>query len=72
MVRPLGVTEMDTTVALVTSSLVEALIEPSVAVMVVIPGVIAFASPLLLMLATLVLDEVQDTFPVKLRVLPSV
>ena len=63
---------MDTTVALLTSSVAEALIEPSVAVMVVLPGVSAFASPLLLMVATVVLDEAQVTFPVMLRVLPSV
>ena len=34
-----GVTEMDTMVASVTSSVVEALKEPNVAVMVVVPGV---------------------------------
>ena len=66
MVRPEGVTEMDTIVAFVTSSVVEALMEPRVAVMVVVPGVRALASPLLLILATVVLDELQETFPVRL------
>jgi hypothetical protein len=72
MVRPEGVTEMDTIVALETSSVLEPLIEPSVAVMVVDPGVRAFARRLPPIVATAVLDEVQDTCPVTLRVLPSV
>lgn len=66
MVRPEGVTEMDTIVAFVTSSVVEALMEPSIAVMVVVPGLRAFAKPLLPMVATVVSDELQDTFPVTL------
>lgn len=65
-VRPEGVTEMDTIVAFVTTSVVEALTERSVAVMVVVPGIRAFAMPLLLTLATVVLDEVQETRPVTL------
>lgn len=66
MVRLEGVTEMDTIVALETSSVLEPLIEPSVAVMVVDPGVRAFARPLPPIVATAVLDEVQDTCPVTL------
>jgi hypothetical protein len=66
MVRPEGVTEMDTIVALETSSVLEPLIEPSVAVMVVDPGVRAFARRLPPIVATAVLDEVQDTCPVTL------
>ena len=66
MVRPEGVTDMDTIVAFVTSSVVEPLIERSVAVMVAVPGVRAFARPLTPMVATAVLDEVQDTCPVTL------
>jgi hypothetical protein len=61
MVRPEGVTEMDTIVALETLSVVDPLIEPSVAVMVVDPGVRAFARPLPAIVATAVFDEVQDT-----------
>ena len=66
IVRPVGVTETDTIVAFVTLSVVEPLIEPSVAVMVVVPGARAFARPLLLISATNVLDEVQATCPVTL------
>ena len=66
MVRLEGVTEMDTIVALETSSVLEPLIEPSVAVMVVGPGIRAFARPLPPIDATAVLDEVQDTSPVTL------
>lgn len=64
MVFPDGLMEMDTIVAFVTVSVVEALTEPSVAVMVVVPGARAFARPLLLIVATAVLDEVQETVPV--------
>jgi len=66
MVRPEGVTETDTIVALETSRVLDPLIEPSVAVMVVDPGVSAFARPLRPIVATAVLDEVQDTCPVTL------
>jgi len=72
MVRPEGVTVTDTMLAFETSSVVEPLIEPSFAVMVVVPGVRAFARPPRAMVATAGLDEVQDTCPVTLRVLPSV
>ena len=63
MICPDGLTEMDTSLASVTSSVAEALIEPSVAVMVVVPGVSALARPVLAMLATVVLDEFQETRP---------
>ena len=66
MVRPAGVTAMDTIVAFVTSSVVDALIEPSAAVMVVVPGLRALAKPLLPIIATMVSDEAQATFPVTL------
>ena len=66
IVRPDGLMEMDTRVAFETSSVVDALMESSVAVMVVVPGPTALARPLPLILATPVLDEVQETFPVTL------
>ena len=64
MVRPEGVTEMETIVALETLSVLDPLIEPSVAVMVVDPGLRAVARPRRTIVATAVLDEVQDTCPV--------
>jgi len=64
IVRLEGVTVMDTIVAFVTSSVVEPLMEPSVAVMVVVPGVRALARPLMPILATAVLEEVHETCPV--------
>ena len=54
---------MDTIVALETLSELEPLIEPLVAVMVVDPGVKAFARPPPAIVATAVLDEVQETCP---------
>ena len=67
IVRPDGLMEMDTIVAFVTSSVVEARMEPSLAVMVVVPGARALTRPrglLLVIWATVVLDEVQETSPV--------
>jgi hypothetical protein len=59
MVLPVGVTEIATSTALVTVSVTEALTVPTVAVMVVIPGVRPLASPQVLpTVATAVLDEV--------------
>jgi hypothetical protein len=66
MVRPVGVTVMETIVALETRSVVDPLIEPSVAVMVVVPGVRVFARPVTVIVATAVFDELQDTCLVKL------
>lgn len=63
MVRPEGLTEMDTIVAFVTSSAVEALMDRRVAVMVVVPGARAFARPPREIMATMELDEVQETCP---------
>jgi len=72
-VRPVGVTEMDTIVALVTSRDVEPLIEPlpvpRVAVMVVLapPGLFPLATPVLLpMVAAEVFDEFHVTSAVRL------
>ena len=65
-VLPEGVTEMDTITAFVTLSVVEAAMEPSFAVIVVLPGLAAFARPLLPIVATVVSDEVHATFPVTL------
>ena len=64
MVRPEGVTVMDTIVAFVTFSLVEPLMESSVAVMVVVPAVRAFARPRRPIVATAVLEELHETCPV--------
>ena len=72
MVRPEGLTEMDTIVAFVTSSAAEALMDPSVAEMVVVPGTKALARPLPEILATVESVEFQETCAVTLRVLPSV
>lgn len=66
IVRSDGLTEMETIVAFVTLRVAEARIEPSVAVMVVVPGVKALARPLLAVFATAVLDEVQETCRVTL------
>ena len=72
MVFPDGLTERDTIVALVTSRVVEAVMEPDVAVMVVVPGARPLARPLPTIVATVVSDEVQDTVPVMERVVPLV
>jgi hypothetical protein len=66
MVRPTGVTVTETIVALETLSGVDPLIEPSVAVMVVVPGVRVCARPPIVIVATAVLDELQETCWVKL------
>lgn len=65
IVRPEGVTEMDTIVAFETCNVVEPLIEPTVAAMVVLPGVRALARPPLIV-ATAVLDELQEACAVTL------
>jgi hypothetical protein len=64
-----GVTAMETSVG-VTVRLVEPLIDPKVALMFVLPAVTAVARPAL-MVATVVLVEVQDTVLVRFCVLPS-
>lgn len=59
MVRPVGVTEIATRVALVTVSVTEALTVPTVAVMVAVPGLRPVASPqVIATVATPGLDEV--------------
>ena len=63
MVSPDGLTERDTIVALVTSSVAEAVMEPDVAVMVVVPGARPLARPPSAIVATVVLEEVQVTDP---------
>jgi hypothetical protein len=58
MVRPTGVTEIDSSVAFVTSSVTDAVAEPSVAMIVEEPAVRPFASPLALpIFAMPVFDE---------------
>ena len=72
MVRPIGVTEIDTRVALDTVRVIEALADPSVAVIVDVPGARPFARPLPLpIFATPVLEEVQVACVVRSCVLPS-
>lgn len=72
MVRPKGVTEIDTSVALDTVRVTEALSDPSVAVMVDVPGARPLARPLLApTLATPVLEEVHVACDVRSCVLPS-
>jgi hypothetical protein len=61
IVRPVGVTEIDTTWALLTVSVTELLAVPSVAVIVAAPGLKPFATPLLLpIFATPELEELHD------------
>lgn len=70
-----GLTAMDVTVAEVTVSVVEPVIDPDVAVIDVVPALSAFASPCvgfeLLMVATAVFDEAHVTLLVMFCVLPS-
>ena len=60
-----GVTAIDTNVAAVTVSVVEPLIEPEVAVIVVLPCVEPVASPAALIVATLVVPELHVTVEVR-------
>ncbi len=60
-----GVTAIDTKVAAVTVSAVEPLIEPEVAVIVVLPCATLVANPAALIVATLVVPELHVTVPVK-------
>jgi len=66
-----GVTAMDTSVATVTVSVVEPVTLPEVAWMVALPVPAAVASPAVLLLATVVLSEVQVTELVRFCVLVS-
>jgi len=63
---------IETNVGGVTVNVVEPLIEPKLALIVVMPGSDVLASPWLLMVATGVLEEFQLTALVRFRVLPSV
>jgi hypothetical protein len=56
---------------LVTVRFVEAVIEPDVACMVVVPTPTLVANPLLLIVATVVIVEAQLTEEVRFSVLPS-
>ena len=72
IVRPAGVTEMELTVAVLTVRLADAFVEPSVAVMNVLPDATALASPLPTPMVAIDLSkEIQVTCPVRLRVPPS-
>jgi hypothetical protein len=72
IVRSVGVTEIDDMDAFVTVRVTDLVADPRLAVMVVVPGVILLAEPLLFTVATPVLDELHETWPVRLCVLPSV
>ncbi len=65
-----GVTAMDSRVGAVTVSVVEPLIEPDVAVIVVLPCATLVARPAALMVATLVDEELHDTVSVRFPVEP--
>ena len=65
-----GVTAIDTNVGAVTVSVVEPLIEPEVAVIVVLPCATLVARPAALMVATLVDEEFQVTESVRFSVEP--
>lgn len=60
-----GVTAMETSVAAVTVNEVEPDTPLKVAVMVLVPAATALANPAVLMVATLVVPEVQVTFEVR-------
>ncbi len=62
---PAGVTAIDTNVAAVTVSVVEPLIEPDVAVIVVLPCATLVARPAAPIVATLVVPELHVTVPVR-------
>ena len=75
MLGLVGVTAMDTSVAAVTARVVDPDMVPDVAVSVVEPVVVGVANPFdpaaLLMVATLVLEELQVAVVVRFWVLPS-
>lgn len=70
-----GVTAIETSVAEVTVSVVEAVLPPNTAVIVEVPAVVAVASPCepaaLLMVTAAVSDELHVTVVVRFWVLPS-
>lgn len=70
-VTPTGVTTMEEMVGALTVSVVEPVMLPSVAEMVVGPDATPVATPLTSMVATEVVDEFQETSEVRSRLLPS-
>jgi hypothetical protein len=66
-----GVTAIDTNAAGLTVRVVDPLIDPSVAVIVVSPSPVLVANPVLLIVATPGFDELQLTDAVRNCVLPS-
>lgn len=60
-----GMTLMDTIVAFVTVSVVDPVTDPSVAVMVVVPGATPLDAPVLMIWATPVLEDVHVTCRVR-------
>jgi len=66
-----GVTTIESKVAGFTVSVVEPVIPPDAALIVVVPVATLAARPLLLIVTTFVADESQVTVPVRFCVLPS-
>ena len=66
-----GVTAMEDRVAAVTVTVAVPQIAPKVAVMVAVPAALAVANPLLTIVAVVVLDELQVTWAVMSRFVPS-
>lgn len=67
-----GLMAMETSAAELTVSVVEPVIEPEVALIVVVPAATLVASPVELMVATLVVEEAQVAELVRFCVEPSV
>jgi hypothetical protein len=65
-----GLTDIDTNTGDVTAKLVEPVIVPEVAVIIVLPGLTLVASPLLLTVAIVVADEVQVAVLVRFCLVP--
>jgi hypothetical protein len=65
-----GLTDIDTNTGDVTAKLVEPVIVPEVAVIIVLPGLTLVASPPLLTVAIVVADEVHVTMLVRVCVVP--
>ncbi len=66
-----GVTAIETRAAAVTVMVVDPVMLPELALMVVVPTATALARPLAEMVATVVAEELQVTVAVKFCVLPS-
>ncbi len=65
-----GLTDIDTNTGDVTAKLVEPVIVPEVAVIIVLPGLTLVASPPLLTVAIVVADEVQVAVLVRFCLVP--